>query len=82
LLLLILGSRLRGDADQINSVNASHWAKEANINDYNSYTLTGDNNNAWWRIQLNGGPKSVSKIEIHNRPRDAAGTNHCEFMIL
>jgi len=79
--LLILGSRLRGVADQINTVNASHYAIKANDYNYSTFSWTRDNNNAWWRIQLSGGPKLVSKIEIHNRPRNADGTHQCEFMI-
>jgi len=79
---LILGSRLRGDADQINSYDNQHWAIKANDSNYGSFSWTSDSINAWWRIKLDEGSKSVSKIEIHNRPKNAAGTHQCECMIL
>jgi len=53
----------------------------ANDYNYSTFSWTRNNNNAWWRIQLSGGPELVSKIEIHNRPRNADGTHQCEFMI-
>ncbi|KAF6024502.1 DSCAM [Bugula neritina] len=67
-------SRLQGNADQINSNDDQHWAIKANDSNYSSFSWTRDSINAWWRIQLNGGPKSVRKIEIHNRPRKTDGT--------
>jgi len=79
---LILGSRLQGNADQINSNDDQHWAIKANDSNYSSFSWTRDSINAWWRIQLNGGPKSVRKIEIHNRPRKTDGTQQCECVIL
>jgi len=79
---LILGSPLPGVADQINSYDDKHYAIKANDYNYSSFSWTSDDNNTWWRIQLSGGPKLVSKIEIHNRPRNAVGTHQCEFIII
>jgi len=76
-----IGARLQGVADQVNSYDNQHYAIKASDYEYSSFSWTSDSINAWWRIQLDEGPKLISKIELHNRPRNSAGTYQCESII-